>query len=68
MTSGDDRFQFTGGSKIKMSFYQLYKEYDDYGACEEYTNEHIHRAIQMHEGDGLPGFPSVDVFIYLVTP
>jgi hypothetical protein len=22
----------------------------------------------MHEGDGLPGFPSVDVFIYLVTP
>ena len=22
----------------------------------------------MHEGDGLPGFQSVDVFIYLVTP
>ena len=22
----------------------------------------------MHEGDGLPGFPSVDVFIYLVNP
>ena len=22
----------------------------------------------MHEGDGLPGFPSVDVFIYLITP
>lgn len=22
----------------------------------------------MHEGDGLGGFPSVDVFIYLITP
>ena len=22
----------------------------------------------MHEGDGLPGFPSVDVFIYLINP
>lgn len=22
----------------------------------------------MHEGDGLPGFPSVDVFVYLITP
>ena len=22
----------------------------------------------MHECDGLPGFPSVDVFIYLITP
>jgi hypothetical protein len=28
----------------------------------------MQRAIQMHEGDGLPGFPSVDVFIYLITP
>jgi hypothetical protein len=22
----------------------------------------------MHEGDGLPGFPSLDVFIYLINP
>lgn len=22
----------------------------------------------MHEGDSLPGFPSVDVFIYLINP
>ena len=22
----------------------------------------------MHEGDGLPGFPSIDVFNYLITP
>ena len=29
---------------------------------------HIQKAIQMHEGDGLPGFPSLDVFVYLVNP
>jgi hypothetical protein len=29
---------------------------------------HIQKAIQMHEGDSLPGFPSIDVFIYLVNP
>ena len=22
----------------------------------------------MHEGDGLPGFPSLDVFVYLINP
>lgn len=22
----------------------------------------------MHEGDSLPGFPSIDVFIYLINP
>ena len=29
---------------------------------------YMQKAIQMHEGDGLPGFPSVDVFIYLINP
>lgn len=28
----------------------------------------MQKAIQLHEGDGLGGFPSVDVFIYLITP
>ena len=22
----------------------------------------------MHEGDSLPGFPSIDVFVYLINP
>ena len=28
----------------------------------------IERAIMLHEGDSIPGFPSVDVFIYLIQP
>ena len=51
-----------------MSMYNLYTEYEGYNACSEYNDMHIKKAIQMHEGDGLPGFPSIDVFIYLVTP
>lgn len=51
-----------------MSFYNLYQDYDNFRACSEYNDMHIQKAIQMHEGDGLPGFPSVDVFIYLITP
>lgn len=58
----------SGGAKIKMSFHNLYQELDGYQACSEYNDMHIQKAIQMHEGDGLPGFPSVDVFIYLITP
>lgn len=28
----------------------------------------IERAIAMHEGDSIPGFPSVDVLAYLLSP
>mgnify|MGYP000152919465 CR=1 FL=1 len=51
-----------------MSFYNLYTEFHGFQACSEYNDMHIQKAIQMHEGDGLPGFPSVDVFIFLITP
>lgn len=28
----------------------------------------IEKAIMLHEGDTIPGFPSVDVFVYLIQP
>lgn len=58
----------SGGAKLKMSMYGLYGEFEGGRACDEYDDAHIQKAIQMHEGDGLPGFPSVDVFVYLITP
>ena len=51
-----------------MNFYNLYKEFENIRATQEYDDMYIQKAIQMHEGDGLPGFPSVDVFIYLINP
>lgn len=58
----------TGGAKIKKAFHSLYTDLADYKATSEYSLDHIETAIQMHEGDSLPGFPSVDVFIYLINP
>lgn len=62
------RAELSGGAKVKMNFYNLYQEFDGFRATSEYNDMHIQKAIQMHEGDGLPGFPSVDVFIYLINP
>merc|ERR1711959_689945 len=34
----------------------------------EMSDEDIDRAIRMHEGDSLPGFPSPDTFEFLALP
>ena len=62
------KVELQGGARIKMNFYNLYSEFDGYRATQEYDDQYVQKAIQMHEGDGLPGFPSVDVFIYLINP
>lgn len=47
----------------------LYREFTGkYRATKDLTDLDIEKAIIMHEGDSLPGFPSVDVFVYLITP
>lgn len=70
MTQGNNsnKVELSGGAKIKLNFYNLYQEFEAYRATTEYNDMYIQKAIQMHEGDGLPGFPSVDVFIYLINP
>jgi len=65
---GPQRSELSGGAKIKMGFYKLYGEYEDFNATQEYSDMVIERAIAMHEGDSIPGFPSVDVFYYLIQP
>jgi hypothetical protein len=60
------RAELSGGARIKMGFYRLYSEYNDFNATQEYSDMVIERAIAMHEGVSIPGFPSVDVFYYLV--
>ena len=60
--------QMTGGIRIKQQMWKLYKEYDNFTATSEYSDMAIERAIAMHEGDSIPGFPSVDLLIYLLQP
>ena len=58
-----------GGAAIKVAFNSLLKDYTDgYKATKDYTDEDISKAMAMHEGDNMPGFPAVDVFIYLMQP
>ena len=51
-----------------MQFYNLYADFDNFNATQIYSDMQIEKAIVMHEGDSIPGFPSFDVFIYLIQP
>ena len=58
-----------GGFKIKILYKKLLEEFtDDYKATAGYRDEDINYALTIHEGDSIPGFPSVDAFIYLLRP
>ena len=58
-----------GGYKIKALYKRLLEEFTgDYKATAGYKDEDIQYALTVHEGDSIPGFPSVDAFIYLLTP
>ena len=58
-----------GGFKIKILYKKLLEEFTgDYKATARYTDENINFALTIHEGDSIPGFPSVDAFIYLLRP
>ena len=58
-----------GGFKIKILYKKLLEEFtDNYKATAGYRDEDINYALTIHEGDSIPGFPSVDAFIYLLRP
>ena len=58
-----------GGFKIKILYKKLLEQFTgDYKATAGYTDENINYALTIHEGDSIPGFPSVDAFIYLLRP
>ena len=58
-----------GGFKIKILYKKLLEEFTgDYKATAGYSDENINYALTIHEGESIPGFPSVDAFIYLLRP
>lgn len=62
--------EISGAAKIKAMFAELYGNYinENYRATEDYSERDIEKAIIMHEGDSIPGFPSIDAFLYLLQP
>jgi len=58
-----------GGYKIKACFKDLLSDYTgEYKATAQYTDDNISYALTIHEGDSIPGFPSIDAFYYLLRP
>ena len=56
-----------GGATIKLTFNNLLGDFSgNYQATHDYSDDDIQKAIDMHQGDSIPGFPSVDVFMYLM--
>lgn len=46
----------------------MYSEYDNFCCSQEYTDMTIEKAIVNLEGINISGFPSIDLFVYLLTP
>jgi len=40
----------------------------DFKISSDMKDEDIERAIKNHQGDSIPGFPSIHAFLYLLSP
>ena len=51
-------------------FHELYEEFSDknFRVTKEYTNDYIRNAIDVYQGESIPGFHSFDSFLYLIHP
>ncbi len=51
-------------------FEELYEDYSykNFKISEDIRDEEIERAIKNHQGDSIPGFPSIHAFMFLLTP
>lgn len=58
------------GSIIKSMFEELYEEESNYNfkISHDLSDADIERAIKNHQGDSIPGFPSIHAFLYLLSP
>lgn len=58
------------GSIIKAMFEDLYQEESkkDFKITVDLRDDDIERAIKNHQGDSIPGFPSIHAFLYLLSP
>jgi len=65
---GTNDHSMSGGSKVRGIMNDFLVDFVDEGISSDMTDEDIDRAIRMHEGDSLPGFPSPDTFEFLALP
>jgi len=58
------------GWKIRSKMDGFFKEYvaKDYRACKDLTDDDIRTALNRFQTVVIPGFPSIDAFLYLINP
>ena len=60
--------EISGGARIKLAFQGLYKDWLKQRPTARYEEKDIQHAIDLYQGDSLPGFPSMDSFLSLIHP
>lgn len=65
---GAEQSGMSGGSKVRSIMNDFLLDFADTNITETMSDDDINRAILMHEGDSLPGFPSPDTFEFLALP
>lgn len=64
----DNDATMSGGARIRGIMNDFLMDFVQTGITAEMSDDDIDRAIRMHEGDSLPGFPSPDTFEFLALP
>ena len=57
-------------SNINTEFDEYFEDYATikYQVTEKHTDEDIYNILTTYQGDNLPGFPSMDAFLFLMLP
>ncbi|KAF8819331.1 dynamin-related protein DRPB [Cardiosporidium cionae] len=63
-----EQSELVSGAHIRLIFNNLMSHLVQKNCTADMTDADVDTAIQMHEGDSLPGFPSPDTFEYLIRP
>ncbi|EAR96322.2 dynamin central region family protein (macronuclear) [Tetrahymena thermophila SB210] len=63
-----DKNKLPAGHRIRVILTDLYSDIRSFKPTEQYSDIDIKNAIIKHEGDSIPGFPSIDAFLALLTP
>jgi len=66
----DKKEDMSVGAQIKVMMGGLYSDYnkENYRVSKDLSDDFIESVIRAHEGDSIPGFPSIDAFLALIQP
>jgi len=60
--------EISGGAKIKLMYKDLYSDMLGQQPSKNLSDQDIYKAVVLHQGDSIPGFPTVDSYLSLISP